>query len=402
MAKRTQQPPEQPNITIWSWLLRLLSTNFLVTWLSALFSSWFAPTPSQPSSDSTDEHSKAIALHHRISPVQLPGNLMGEILSYLIPRDIKSALFLNRSFYKELNASGALTFLKAKMQFKRFCALIAIEGEGNQNKAEAMLKASIKEPELVLAMLTERTTIQDAAGRTFQDMSAYGYAFWSGDTRMRRMMEQYMSEEAKNQAYEECYQIENKGVDFTFRGEKNTGSTHFDFQPLLNAYIDYLTAEAQVNEAAAQVNEAAIYTEFNRAIIELWLNIGKEQAKVPTHVAQEYCSNQPFEPQPTFEEPDLKRTVIFYDRLIHDEKSWWGADLHSELGSSVAISKGENKKGQAIKMHQNWYQHRTEIARQFAIDARAIEALYQARIVNDPKKTLTDLRQEEHGARLIC
>lgn len=393
MAKRTQQPPEQPNVTIWSWLLRLLSTNFLVTWLSALFSSWFAPTPSQPSSDSTDEHSKAIVLHHRISPVQLPGNLMGKILSYLIPRDIKSALFLNHSFYKELNESGALTFLKAKMQLKRFCALIAIEGEGNQNKAEAMLKASITKPQLVLAMLTKRTTIQDAAGRTFQDMSAYGYAFWSGDTRMRRMMEQYMSEDAKNKAYEECMQIENKGVDFTFRGEINTGSTHFDFQPLLNAYEDYLTAAAQVNEAT--------HTEFNRAI-ELWLNIGKEQAKVPTHVAQEYCSNQPFEPQPTFEERDLKRTVIFYNRSTQAYTSWWGADPHSKLGSSVAISKDVNKKGQALNIHRNLYQYRTEIAAKFAIDARAIAALSQARIVNDPKKTLTDLRQEEHGTRLIC
>lgn len=88
MVKRTQQQAGQPNI-----------------------------------SDSTDEYSETIIPHlgttlsnqktsYRVFLNQLAGDLMGEILSYLIPRDIKSALFSNHRFYKELKNTGALDYLK--------------------------------------------------------------------------------------------------------------------------------------------------------------------------------------------------------------------------------------------------------------------------------------------------
>lgn len=184
-------------------------------------------------------------------------------------------------------------------------------------------------------MLVGRTTITDAAGRTFKDMSAYGYAFWSGDTRMRRMMEQYMDEDskAKAKAYEECKQMEDKGVSFTFQGEMKTHSKHFDFQPLLNAYQAFLAEANSLDVAGNWNNEAWARAE------ELWLNIGKEQAKVPTHVAQEYCSDCPFHPLPTFKEPDLKRTVKFYNRWADRTEPWEFSGVHSGVGSGYPIYK---------------------------------------------------------------
>jgi len=89
----------------------------------------------------------------------------------------------------------------------RFRYLIAIEGEDNQNKAEAILQSTTDHPAIRAAMIIGEDTIQDAAGRKFNNMSAYGYAFWSGDTRMRHMMEKYMDGATKTKALQESHYL---------------------------------------------------------------------------------------------------------------------------------------------------------------------------------------------------
>ncbi len=94
--------------------------------------------------------------------------------------------------------------------------MIAIEGEDNQNQAEAILQRLLAEENYALLskLLSIKNPMKDAAGRHFKSISAVGYAFWAGDIRMSRMLEKYINileekgYETKQVLYAECNHIE--------------------------------------------------------------------------------------------------------------------------------------------------------------------------------------------------
>ncbi|PJD94211.1 MAG: hypothetical protein CK426_00230 [Legionella sp.] len=375
MAKQIEYQPEQAQITLWAWLLRLLSTPFLVHWLPSLLPRSF---DKQPLAGLTEPQANAISLasHHTPRPLllsHLPGALMGNILSYLMPRDIQSVLYLNSACYRELKFTKTLNYLEQQQRLKKFCHLVAIEGEDNQTKAQAMLIHANSAQSRAMLLL-ERTTIQDAAGRIFKELSAYAYAFWSGDTRMRKMMGQYMDEKLKAKAYEECKAIVDKGIQFTFKGKTITQSRHFDFQPLLKAYQDYAVALTE--------SELGNWHMYGLMQLKQYLfHIGQEQAKVPVHIAQEFCSHRPFHPLPTFQSADdFLRTLRFHHVTTNRFESWSFAGAMEAMVYKGAGSFASGGGVSSVDTHSA------------VLDEIALKALCQARVHDDLGQTLEELK----------
>jgi hypothetical protein len=232
-----------------------------------------------------------------------------------------------------------------------FCRLIAMEAENNQNQAEAILICS--RPVVTEGLIsTKIKQFKDAAGREFETpISAYGYAFWAGDTRMCLMLQRHMDEETKAKVYEECETIRTNGVTFTLNEERVENSKHFDFEPIIAAYDAYLVNETSLLNTTVWSDRDSFEAETGA----LWLKIGKELAKVPTHVAQEYCSDIPFAPSETFVESlkttHLVRTVKFYNYVSEDNdeeldvitvnKEFWFSTrgVNPDLGKTFCVYK---------------------------------------------------------------
>jgi hypothetical protein len=254
----------------------------------------------------------------------LNAQLLGQVLSYLYLPSLQSVFLSNKTIYKNLQDSKVLHHYK----LKHFAYLIAVEGENNQNKAEAMLMASIEDSEAISDMLVKPMRIQDAAGRDFNHISTYGYAFWSGDTFMRDMMEQYMDDDMKIKAYEECKNIQDNGIHFIFQGKINC-SSHFDCQQLINAYERF--RDRNFDYRAEQV-----------LIFELLLNIGKEQAKLPVNIAQAYCDVLFLSCIRERRLTDYlgKRTTKFFDISESKEVQWGFFSQYSDLGNKYCVVQG--------------------------------------------------------------
>ncbi len=163
-------------------------------------------------------------------------------------------------------------------------------------------------------LTTQKYKIKDAAGRLFiTPISAFGYAFWSGDMRMCRMMEQYMDGKARTEAYKECLDIMEQGIAYILKGVLHNHSTCYDFTPLINAYKALISA--------TNINDA-------------WAHLSNELMSVPLHLAQEYCASTPFFPlenyQHTFYKRHIKRTIKIQNALGEEIKSWYSLQRYSE------------------------------------------------------------------------
>ena len=410
MVNNSNQSSSQNDSTIWSFVLKFFSSDYWMSWVSWIGSRFFSSASASTSSSTTASHSSdneqadAIVTHSNATSSSKPrsydkiihhlrGDLIGYILDYLTTPEIKASTFLlSKSLYNELKGTGALGYLKSERLMKRFRYLITIEGEDNQNKAKQLLQYNHSDSQLVSELIVGRGSIQDAAGRRFENMSAYGYAFWAGDTRMRKMLETYMDEDAKSKAYKECKNIFDKGISFTFQGETFTDSKHFDFQPLLNAYQAYLAEATPLVEAYNW--DAAAWAGAGR----LWLEIGKEQAKVPTHVAQEYCAGPPFYPLPNFKTSNLIRTVKFYN-WVSKTKDSWGFPQPACRVCKFSLYKGFWDRGSGVGVPTRvpgWWVDRARVW-----DMPAVAALCETRTVDDLEQTLENLKPAEPDSSLI-
>ncbi|MBP6918196.1 MAG: hypothetical protein KBB94_04730 [Legionellaceae bacterium] len=257
---------------IWSWVLKVyLFMSSWALWLWSLLPSFKNHQPEPKPKISAKQLS------------QLPADVDIAISEYLKLDDIKNVMQphgrLFKGFYDKMNSDS----VKCSVLLRKFLYLIAIEKEKDkQSKAEAMLK---KYPQLVSLLISKRyLNLPDAAGRCFlTPMSGYGYVYWSGDASFRYMMERYMDEETKASVLKECQAIATYGVTFTLNGEVFTESHHFDFQPLIHACRVFIAASSGLVVAGNSSGAAWAPIEI------LWLNIGKEFAKLPTNVEEEYC-----------------------------------------------------------------------------------------------------------------
>jgi len=121
MQNQTSQQPEQTNTPFWFALCILLSRIASPTSTSARIAPFdFANENAVTSSGQQNRrkigavvpYKEASSLSAKFLLTDFPGHLLGAILRYLIPRDIKSTLLTNKSLFKELKDSHTLDFLK--------------------------------------------------------------------------------------------------------------------------------------------------------------------------------------------------------------------------------------------------------------------------------------------------
>ncbi|MCE3238488.1 MAG: hypothetical protein K0R24_1469, partial [Gammaproteobacteria bacterium] len=158
-------------------------------------------------------------------------------------------------------------------------AFLRLVAEGEQDKAEAMLKAN---PHLGVAT----GSVTDLSKRTFQNITALQYALWALDWNMWLMLLKYIPrEEAQLQAMA----LDENGTEH---------GKHFDFSPLLNAYQTY------------EQNYSAWYKANNWEAMEIhWCKqVGGAQLLLPAHAINEYCRpDRAFYPVPNFNQEGLPR-----------------------------------------------------------------------------------------------
>lgn len=154
---------------------------------------------------------------------------------------------------------------------------------GEQKLAESKLK---KIPSLAM----QYGAVTDFSNRTFKRITGFQYALWALDWHMWNMILRYLP---LNKAKQQFKELENNSTEH---------GVHYDFRDLMKPYEIYLN-----NFDSSSCEELGI----------IWCqDIGKEQARAPAHVANEYCRpDRSFLPLPSFTEPDLPRTFDIVDDI---------------------------------------------------------------------------------------
>lgn len=192
--------------------------------------------------------------------------------------------------------------------------LLGYIASGNQDEAEKMLEQN---PELLL----QSGSVIDPSGRLFEKIKPFELVLWTMDVRYMANMVLDCIHKAKEgdeiriellkqyKAVIEDFDAEKKtgGVRFTLNGKRHH-EKHFDWQPLLNALNTYI--------------ENYDYWGVERD--EHWCTVvGQEQQMLPMHVRHHYCNpEEPFNPPPTFNKKELKRTLKFYNYFSEVEEIW--------------------------------------------------------------------------------
>lgn len=275
-------------------------------------------TSSRPSSsfDLTQEMIRTFGeIHNQAERLRyfgiLPDVLQKKMWVYLTLQE-KSNLAKTSKTYKKLLSHDLMTV-----------KMLMLVAQGQETKAQALIAY---QPHL----LGSRSNVTDYSGRTFEDITAYEYAYWAKDWHMCRMLEAHMDEATKERTLSDCKKIDKKGLIYTQRGVKVIGSKHFDFTALKEAYTNYL-----------QVYER--WTAHNATEDELdasWFAIGISQQDVPAYVAQEYCRlDRSFDPRPVFNEPNLPRKLIFFNFTTQRHEQWFplSTSANSALGVDFAL-----------------------------------------------------------------
>jgi hypothetical protein len=155
-------------------------------------------------------------------------------------------------------------------------SLLRLVAEGEQDKAEAMLKIN---PSLAL-LSGQVTDLSIRPKRTFQNITAFQYALWALDWHMWTMILNYLPRE---KAALQLQALEEKGTEH---------GKHFDFNILITALDNYANnyESPPITRYVDQVERARL--------------------QLPAHVINEYCyPGRPlFNPVPDFTQGSLPRT----------------------------------------------------------------------------------------------
>ena len=246
----------------------------------------------------------------------LSSDLSVEILNYLGPKKLSLSLIntsCNRLFREKNLISSLLVFI----------------AHGNENKAMQLLTN-------LSHLSLEVGDITDYSGRTFQNITAYEYAYWSRDWYMLNMLALCMTREQKITMLDKINALEQNGLTYTTPNGETKTSQHFSLQPLIDAYNSFIAA--YTNWGSGRRTEDS-YNVLNQA----WLAVGLEQSNLPAWVIQEYCRrDQSFHPRTEFNDLDIPRTFVFYNYNpgYYEQLFPVSETQIFRLGYNIALSKG--------------------------------------------------------------
>ena len=116
------------------------------------------------------------------------------------------------------------------------------------------------------------------------------------------------------------------GVTYRLNGKTIT-EKHFDFE---NTIIKELQTQVDSINAPGVKNWDAIDKQWREGV-------GGAQKRLPMHIVDEYCSNEPFYPVPKFTSQP-KSSKQFYNWVTEKDENWFSVD--SKLSVDFAIYKG--------------------------------------------------------------
>lgn len=245
-------------------------------------------------------HSMTLALiAHRLPPATIFPHYQA------LPDDLKGSLGIN-AFLKPRQVGLLMTASKGHYcLFKPEMDALKIQQfvfSGQQKEADLLLTRHSN-----LQLLLKKGTITDLSGRTFDNITAYEYAYWAKDTHMCRMLQTHMNETTRSYFLARCNEIDDIGLTYQQGENVFLQSKSFDFTPLKLALSRFVSG---YDNWIATEN----YDAFNQA----WADIGIAQHNAPAHVINEYCRiDRAFFPRPMFNESTLPRELMFKQNSSH-------------------------------------------------------------------------------------
>ncbi|MDP1602047.1 MAG: F-box protein [Legionella sp.] len=193
---------------------------------------------------------------------------------------------------------------------------------GEHDAVKAMLKKDI-------SLMFKRGVVTDCSGRKFENVSPFEYAMWALDKHMWAAMIACIpqSEESK-QIVEILIKQYNKvntiGVTYKLNGQTIT-EKHFDFE---NTIIKELQTQVDsINAPGERTNWDAINKQWRDGV-------SGAQKRLPMHIVDEYCSNEPFHPVPKFTSQP-KSSKQFYNWATDKNENWFSVDSKSSVDFAI-------------------------------------------------------------------
>lgn len=223
-----------------------------------------------------------------------------------------------------LNANG---FFSTQNMQKRSIFLLKAVAHGDEAEAIKLIK---KNPDLLL----QRSDVTDLSGRTFQDITAFEYAYWAQDVRymipamFQAVFRSSLLPEQKKIIYNEVISQHRAFDEITYElnGIRHQ-ERHYSFESYLQKLETFDRVQHQVTTPVRK---------------KLWCEmVGEAQRMLPVHFVQHFCDptiTWPVSDKYEFQQPELTRTISF--------------ELGSDDSSDEEIEKSPSK---TTSIHE-WYE----------------------------------------------
>ncbi|QEY51317.1 F-box protein [Legionella longbeachae] len=183
-----------------------------------------------------------------------------------------------------------------------------------------------------ISLMFKRGKVTDCSEREFENISSFEYALWALDKHMWAKMITCVPQNEESKRILEILiaqynKVNTEGVTYRFNGKTIT-ETHFDFE---NTIIKELQTQVDSLNALGEKNWRAIDKQWKEGV-------GGAQKRLPMHIVDEYCSNEPFYPVPKFASQP-KSSKQFNNWATEKDENWFSVD--SKLSFDFAIYKGQ-------------------------------------------------------------